>query len=63
MYSSNLRPDTLEVDRRLLWVHIVDGVVVKSKSYPVYWKGILKLEKLKVDEGLAWYMLFAAVAV
>ena len=47
MYSSNLRPDTLEVDRRSLRVHIVDGVVVKSKSYPINWDGVSEAENIE----------------
>ena len=47
MYSSNLRPDTLEVDRRSLWVHIVDGMVVNSDSHPVYWDGVSEVGNIE----------------
>lgn len=42
------RPDTLEVDKGSLWVHMVDGVVVKSKPHPVYWGGVSEAGNIEV---------------
>ena len=45
------RPDTLEVDKESLYVHIVDGMVVKSKSHPVNsvnWGGVSEAGNIEV---------------
>ena len=42
------RTDTLEVDKESLRVHIVDGVVVKSKSHPVFWGGVSEAGNIEV---------------
>ena len=46
--DENPRTDTLEMDKESLWVHIVDGVVVKSKSHPVFWGGVSEAGNIEV---------------
>lgn len=37
---SNSRPDTLELHKGSLWVHIVNGVAVNSEAYLVTWEEV-----------------------